>query len=76
MKILITDDSTKWLLYHKSAIEEIFKNEVIIDLAHSAKEGVEKITLSINEPYDIIMTDMQMEPDFCLLYTSPSPRDS
>ena len=68
MKILITDDSTKWLLYHKSAVEEIFKDEVIIDLAHSAKEGVEKITLSIDEPYDIIMTDMQMEPDFIPLY--------
>ncbi len=68
MKILITDDSTKWLMYHKSAVEEIFKDEAYIDLAHSAKEGVEKITLSIDEPYDIIMTDMQMEPDFIPLY--------
>ena len=67
-KVLIVDDSHKWVEYHKSAVEEILKNEVEIDTAFSAKEGVEKLTLSIDSPYDFIFTDMQMEPDFIPLY--------
>lgn len=67
-KVLIVDDSHKWVEYHKSAVEEVFKNEFEIDTAFSAKEGVEKLTLSIDSPYDFIFTDMQMEPDFIPLY--------
>ena len=67
-KVLIVDDSRKWVEYHKSAVKEVFKNEVEIDTAFSAKEGVEKLTLSIDSPYDFIFTDMQMEPDFIPLY--------
>ena len=67
-KVLIVDDSSKWVSYHKEVIEEIFVNEVTIDVAYSAKQALEKITASIDEPYDIILTDMQMEPDFIPLY--------
>ena len=67
-KVLIVDDSHKWVEYHKSAVKEILKNEVEIDTAFSAKGGVEKLTLSIDSPYDFIFTDMQMEPDFIPLY--------
>lgn len=67
-RILIVDDSKKWVMYHESVIREIFKNGVEIDTAFSAKQGVEKLTLSIDEPYDFILTDMQMEPDFIPLY--------
>ena len=67
-RVLIVDDSSKWILYHKDAVREVFKNDVEIDTASSAKEGVEKLTLSIDSPYDFIFTDMQMEPDFIPLY--------
>ncbi len=67
-KVLIVDDSKKWVLYHESAVREVFNNEVVTDTAFSAKEGVEKLTLSVDEPYDFILTDMQMEPDFIPLY--------
>lgn len=67
-RILIVDDSTKWLHYHREAVKEVLKNNVEIDLANSARSGVEKITASIDEPYEIILTDMQMEPDFIPLY--------
>lgn len=67
-KVLIVDDSSKWVSYHKEVIEEIFVNEVTIDVAYSAKQALEKITASIDEPYDIILTDMQMESDFIPLY--------
>lgn len=67
-RVLIVDDSTNWLHYHREAVKEIFKDDVVIDLANSAQQGVERITASIDEPYDIILTDMQMEPDFIPLY--------
>lgn len=67
-KILIVDDSNRWVLYHKDAVLQIFNQNVHIDTAFSAKEGVERVTASIDEPYDIILTDMQMEPDFLPLY--------
>ena len=68
MKILIVDDSQKWIMWHESAVREIFSNNVIIDTADCAKKGVEKLTVSIDEPYDFIFTDMQMESDFLPLY--------
>ncbi len=68
MKILIVDDSEKWVKYHESAVREIFENKVTIETANSAKQGVERLLTSIDEPFDFILTDMQMEPDFLPLY--------
>lgn len=67
-RILIVDDSQSWVDYHINAIKSLFKKGIAIDKANSAKEGVEKLMLSIDEPYDIILTDMQMESDFLPLY--------
>lgn len=67
-RILITDDSPKWVQYHETALKILFKDNISVDKAYSAKEGVEKITFSIDNPYDIIITDMQMEPDYLPLY--------
>ena len=41
---------------------------MVIEKAYSAREGLEKLTASIDEPYNYIFTDMQMEPDFLPLY--------
>ena len=67
-RILIVDDSPKWVMYHESALREIFKDNIEIETANSAKEGVERLMASIDAPYDFIMTDMQMESDFLPLY--------
>ena len=68
MKILVTDDSTGWIDYHVNVLNSLFDAETVIETAKSAKEGLEKITANIDEPYDIIFTDMQMESDFLPLY--------
>ncbi len=68
MRILVVDDSSKWVMHHESVLREIFQNKVSIDTADCAKKGVEKITLSIDNPYDVIFTDMQMENDFLPLF--------
>ena len=67
-KILVVDDSPNWVKYHESALLLIFGDNVIIDKAYSAREANDKITASVDEPYDIIFTDMQMETDFLPFY--------
>ena len=63
MKVLIVDDVKGWRDYHKNQIEEIFEN-CEIQTAESAREGYDKLLENNNKPFDIIITDMQMETDF------------
>lgn len=68
MKILLTDDSSNWLAFHANAIAKIFPEGVSLTYAKSAREGVDALTLNIDEPFDVIFTDMQMESDFLPLF--------
>ena len=63
MKILIVDDIKGWRDYHSIIISNLFPN-VDIQTADSAREGVDMVLENSNEPFDIILTDMQMEADF------------
>lgn len=67
-RVLIVDDSSKWVMFHEGAVRQFFGDNVEIETAYSAKEGVERISASIDNPYDFILTDMQMEPDFLPFY--------
>lgn len=67
-RVLIVDDSNKWVLYHKSALREIFNDNIEIETANSAQGAVERLMASIDTPYDFILTDMQMESDYLPLY--------
>lgn len=65
LKILIVDDSGGWRNFHKEAIEKIFdKEEIIIKTAESARSGYNEILFAAKEPFDLIVTDLQMESDF------------
>lgn len=68
MKILITDDSIGWIEYHLNNLKQALPENTLFDIAKSAKEGLDKIILNIDTPYDVIFTDMQMESDFLPLY--------
>jgi CheY-like chemotaxis protein len=63
-RILIVDDVLGWIRFHKNNIEYLNLQDVEIDTATSAKEGVAKIEAAIDKPYDVIFTDLQMESDF------------
>ena len=67
-KILIADDSQSWLKHHQVAVRQIFGDDINITLASSATEANEKLYLNSNAPFDIILTDMQMETDYAPLY--------
>ena len=62
-KILIVDDTPAWIEYHKQIINEYLK-EVEIVTANSAKQGYDKLLEYNNDPFDIIISDLQMELDF------------
>ena len=63
MKILIVDDLKSWIYYHSSVMQTLFEDAEIYT-ALSAREGYDKLMENNETPFDIIITDMQMESDF------------
>lgn len=63
-KILVVDDSRGWLDYHRAALNEIFGAQFAVSTANCAREGYNMIYNNLNEPYDLIISDLQMELDF------------
>ncbi len=65
VKILVVDDSQGWVRHHISYIRNIVGEEnVEIMSANSAREGDMILSSNLEEPFDIIFTDLQMESDF------------
>ncbi len=62
-KVLIVDDVPGWVKFHQNNIKYL-NLDIEIDYAYSAKEAIEKIEASIDDPYSTIFTDMQMESNF------------
>ena len=62
-RILIVDDVLGWIRFHKNNLEYL-NLDLDIDAAYSAKEALAKIECSIDNPYSVILTDLQMESDF------------
>ena len=63
MKILIVDDIKGWRDYHYQILKNIIPNAKF-DFAESAKMGYDKLLENNDTPFDLIITDMQMESDF------------
>ena len=68
MKVLILDDSYSWQEFYKNNVEEIFIELDIqnykIDTVSWAREGYNSIMQNIDNPYKLIISDLQMEDDF------------
>ncbi len=63
-RILIVDDIPGWIRFHKNNIEYLNIPNLEIDTAISANEALSKIQASIDEPFDVIFTDLQMESNY------------
>lgn len=63
MKILIVDDVKGWRDYHKAILATLFDDAEFVT-ADSAREGYDKLIEYNESPFEIILTDMQMEADF------------
>ena len=67
-KMLIVDDSSSWRNYHKAAVEKLFNGLYSIDTADFAYTANDLLYENLKIPYDVILTDMQMESDHLPLY--------
>ena len=63
-KVLIVDDMDGWRRFNSQAVYEVLGQDTNIDTASSGQEGYTKLLENTKEPYDIILTDMQMETDY------------
>ena len=62
-KILIVDDIKGWRDYHTQVLSELFPKTEIIT-AESARDGYDALLQNNDSPFDIIISDLQMEEDF------------
>lgn len=67
-RILIVDDIPGWVRFHEQNIRHLNIPNIEIDTAKSAREALSKLEVSIDNPYDVIFTDLQMESDFLPKY--------
>jgi CheY-like chemotaxis protein len=63
-KILVVDDIEGWRNYHSQVLRNIFSGDCEIHTADSARAGYDKLLEHHDKPFDIIITDLQMESDF------------
>ena len=64
IRILITDDTHTWLEFHKNLIQSLYGELFEIMTASSAKEALDIIKKNIDNPFSIIISDLQMETDY------------
>ena len=67
-RIIIVDDVPGWVRFHEQNIRHLNIPNIEIDTAISAREALSKLEVSIDNPYDVIFTDLQMESDFLPKY--------
>ncbi len=67
IKILVVDDMPEWRNFHLSALNAVLKDnnqKFEITTKNSAFEAFEDVKLKLKEPYDLILSDLQMEQDY------------
>ena len=67
-RVLIVDDVPGCRRFHEYNINLLNIPNVEIETAISAREALSKLELSIDNPYDVVFTDLQMESDFLPKY--------
>ena len=62
MKVLVADDSIGWRNYHEKLLSAMGLDVTVADWARDA------YSLAFQTPYDLVVTDLQMEDDFAPQY--------
>ena len=63
IRILIVDDVKGWRDYHCQVLSSMFPDSEILT-ADCAKDGYDCLLQNNENPFDIIISDLQMEDDF------------
>jgi CheY-like chemotaxis protein len=61
-RILVAEDSSEWQKVHLTLLNAY--SDMDVTFANSAREGYECVIKNINHPFDLILTDLQMESEF------------
>ena len=64
IRVLVVDDQAGWRKHNANAVFDILGKDIVLDIASCAAEGYEKLLESKDNPYDYLLTDMQMESDY------------
>lgn len=60
-RVLVVDDSKSWVDFHCQNLRDNYGEDIEIDCAYSAQEGYDWVCVYADNPYDLIITDLQME---------------
>ena len=63
-RILIAEDSKEWQRFHKTLLDNYDKAQVEYTIASCAKEALEIARNNIDMPFDLLLSDLQMETDY------------
>ena len=63
-RILIAEDSREWQRFHEELLKKYDKVHVEYHIAPSARNAMELAQDSKEKPYDLIISDLQMETEF------------
>ena len=63
-RILIVEDSLEWQKVHITLLHAYSRIPLNVEIASSAKEGLKYVEETKKNPFDLILTDLQMETDF------------
>lgn len=62
--VLIVDDSASWRKFHAASLNLISPKSYNMTFADCAREAIDIVREHKKEPFDIILSDLQMELDF------------
>ena len=63
-RILIAEDSREWQKFHSELLKSYEKEKLDFIISDNAKDALKLVQDNIKHPYDLILTDLQMETDF------------
>lgn len=63
-KILIVDDTNAWLAFHKELITQLYGDLFEITVSSSATEAIDIVRHNLEMPFDVVISDLQMEMDY------------
>jgi len=64
MKILLVDDTKTWLFFHQEVIRQLYGGLFEFTVCGSAAKAWSIINSDLLHPFNIIITDLQMENDY------------
>ena len=63
-RILIAEDTYSWQRFHIDLLRKYDNFEIELFVADSARQALDFVYENINNPFDLVFTDLQMESDF------------